>query len=501
MTTSQKNILTRERVTFIGLESTYGSYAGSPPVFTPPSGTWPYCVIADVLLMDDIRIDGLSEAREDVISESTFRVDPHIPYHGLRIATTVPGISKYCQGTPYTAVSGTTAQMNAYWVRPTTTGAPAAGATATSLMLIAALGGGTYASDQTLTPPTFDQPGSVAVAAGSTTTVVNVTTGTGVQFNAGTWIAVQTGSGAGYPYQAAKVISIATDALTIYPALSAVPVDGAIVKNLYNYFPAEVHGTGPGVASPNGSLVVETAFVGSTADQTALQGVFGDVSFEFTQGDKAVMMKFGGKATDFTGPAALGLSVAPVVDTMGAITRFTPQIYIQSSTANGAGSGSFPVTITRGATLTCPKFTIEVKGAWEMIRDLNAPQTVAGVLDAAGRPRFGKVVFTTRWDDQPYVDFAANPDVLYNIVVIQTIGNGAQQSFWIWEISCATLVAEPKATKVGEYTYVDMEFNPLPDGTQAAQFSYATPTMPVLPGSPTPGMIDACRAAFRTAFG
>ena len=487
----QRNILIRERNSYIGLETVYCSYNGSN-VITPPSGTYPFCMIPDVFLYDDIGIDGMTEAREDVLTESTRRVDPKIPYHGLRIATTLAGISKYCESMQPQAF------ITSAWTRPAAAGDP--GATSTAIILGAALGGGTFFSDQSA-GQLFDQPGSLVVAAGSTSTVVNVTAASGVNFNPGTFVKIQVG-GSTDSYQWAKVLSVAADAITLYPPLIGSFVDGGNFCNLYNFFPADIHGTGPGVANPNASVLLERNYVidRATLLKSTLAGVYGDVTFEFTQGNTAAMFKFGGKASDWIQPTEASTTPVVIADTMGAVTRFTPKIYIQSSTFSGS-AGAFPNTIARGTTVVCPKFTIEIKGAYEMIRDLNAAQTVAGVLDAAGRPRFGKCMFHIRMDADTYIDFENNPDVLYNIVLPMQIQTGVATSFWIWEIACATLVNMPKPVKEGEYMYVDLEFNPLPDGTQAHPGSYAHPTMPTLPGGATAGQMDAATATFRVAFG
>ncbi len=502
MPSTQRNILVRQRTTAVALESTYASYVAgvvTAPVAGVSGPAWPNSLVYDVFRYDDIGIDGIEEAREDVLTESVSRVDPKLPYHGLRIGSTLSGLSKYCQGTPVAS------QKVAGWVPPTHSTAPAAGYTPAAgmfglgVLLGAAMGGGAGVSDYGLTPKTFDQPGDV-VAATPTPTVSVFSVTTGSLFVPGTWIAVAKATGG---YDVAKVLSVATNAVTVYPALSAAPSTGAAVKNLYNYFPADSHGTGPGLTN-NASVIVQHTFVDSaagTADQlqVTLAGVYGDVEFTFGDGHETATAKFSGKFTDYLGPTEAASTIVPIVDTMGAIARFTPQVYVAGLNSAGGTSGSFPSPMVRGTTLVLEKLNIEVKGAYELIRDLNAPQTVAGVIDGAGRPRFGKCSMTIRMDPQAYADFASSADILYNVVVILPIGTGTSQSFWVWEISCASLVTTPKANKVGEYLYVDLEFNPLPDG--AFPSTYSPVSVPTLDASPTQGMIDAGRAAFRVAFG
>lgn len=79
--------------------------------------------------------------------------------------------------------------------------------------------------------------GATVVAAGTTTTVLNVTTGRGVDFAQNGVVAVPLVSGG--PLEAREIASVAGDAITVKQAFSAVPATGGSVYGGVTFFPTE----------------------------------------------------------------------------------------------------------------------------------------------------------------------------------------------------------------------------------------------------------------------
>ena len=154
---------------------------------------------------------------------------------------------------------------------------------------------------------------------------------------------------------------------------------------------------------------------------------------------------------------------------------FTPQVYLSTS------------GFTRGTTLALEKLEVDFPNTWEMVRDPSATQTVNSVVNTAGRPRAGKVMFTLRFDDDYKTAFDA--ETQYRAAIVQRIGTGTTASFWAWSFANLKLTAQPKLTKVGERLYMDLEFSMLQD----------TSFTPV--GGETAAQLDFLYAPLRVAFG
>jgi hypothetical protein len=424
---AQVNIITRERATYVGLESAYG---------TTPSGSFPNAMTRIFAIGDDEARDPQEEMLDN-LDERVLRNDAIHPIHGLQLASSF-AFKCYLKTTP-----------NAVQLEDGAT----AGSIPERIILTHALG--TEHADE----------GSTAVNAGSSTTAVVVQSGHGTRFKKGTFIAVQI-SGA---MEWTKVTNIATDTLTVSPALSGTPADSAIVRNLYNYAAAETHAN---------SLTIRQANVGSSAAQYTFNGCYGNFALELPEFGQLPMMTLQITATSVVGPSAQGIGTDTATDIMGAPIVFRPEVYI----ASGG-------TITRGTRTVVEGLGVEYSNQWEQVRDGSTSSTVAAVVDTGGRPRAVKFTCRTRFD----VDWetAFNADTAYNIVMVQRIGTGTTAAFWIISLPNAKLVAKPKPSKVGERMYLDLEFSGLRD------------TQPTL-GNPTPETgtdLDLLGSPFKVAFG
>jgi len=419
---SQVNIITREQSVRVGRETTFG---------VTPSGSFPNAMTRFVA-SEPVLADGAVREMLDVNDIRVRRMDAVTPVQGLEIASKV-ALTQLLKATK------TAAQLTA---------SVSAGALTPRLLLGHCMG------------TEFAINGSV-VAVGASTTSFDVTATHGARFRRGTFIAVEVSG----QMEWARVVSIATDTITVEPALSGTPATSAIVRNLYNYSMAE---------SSTSSLAVQVAYVGDSAAQYTFNGVHGNLKFAFGEFGKLVSMALDGTAVSFTGPTSQSIPVTTITDEMGTAFPLAPQVYLTTS-------------LTRGTTVACEKFSVELPNQWEMVRDPAATNTVTAVVDTAGRPRGVKAMVTLRFDGDYPTGYDA--DTAYSLVIVQRIGTGTTASFWLWALENVQLVAQPKLTKVGERLYMDLEFNAL-QGTAIAPA-----------GGESAGELDALYTPLAVAFG
>lgn len=421
---AQSNIITRERATYIGKESTFG---------TTPAGSFPAAMTRCFPLGDGLILEGLAEEMLPVGDERVRRLDAIHPVHGLRIASKVGALKMLLKSTPVGAqlVDGT------------------AGAALTPALVL----------DHALGATLFDQ-GAVISGTASSTVLINVTDGT--RFKKGTFIAVEVAG----QMEWAKITNISTNALTIAPALSAAPAAGGeIVRNLYNFCPAE---------TLTSSLTIQQAFVGDATAQVTANGCYGDVSFDLPEFGKLPSMSLALTATNFTGPSSQSLGVASASDEMGPAFSWAPSVYLATS-------------VDRATRLVCEGATIEYANDWQMVRDPGATQTVSAVVATGGRPTAVKATIKLRFDSDYKAAFTA--DTAYQMVIVQRIGTGTSASFWIWELPVAQLVAQPKLADMGSRLHMELSLEGIQD------------TSVTLGGTTDPTEIDFIKAPFRVAFG
>lgn len=415
---SQSNIITRERATYIGEEGVFGASPTTYRVF--PLG-------------DGLILEGLAEEMLPVGDERVRRLDAIHPVHGLRIASKVGALKMLLKSTKAAA------QL--------VDGASSATPLTPRIVLGHALG------------TEWANEGDVISGTASTTTVIDVADGT--NFRKGTFIAVEIAG----EMEWAKILNISTNALTIAPALSAAPITpGTIVRNLYNYAPAESH---------TNSLTVQQAFVGDATAQVTANGCYGDVSFDLPEFGKLPSMALALTATNFTGPSSQSLGVASASDEMGPAFAWAPSVYLATSVA-------------RATRLVCEGATIEYANDWQMVRDPGATQTVNSIVGTGGRPTAVKASIKLRFDSAYKTAFTA--DTAYQMVIVQRIGTGTGASFWIWELPVAQLVAQPKLADMGSRLHMELALEGIQDTT-------------VTLAGESGFELDLIKAPFRVAFG
>ena len=422
---AQTNIITRERATFIGEETTFG---------TTPSGSFPNAMTRAFPLGDGLILEGLAEEMLPVGDERVRRLDAIHPVHGLRIASKVGALKMLLKSTPAGA------QL--------VDGASVAALTP-ALILNHALG------------PAMANEGDFISGTASSTVLINVVDGT--KFRKGTFIAVEVAG----QMEWAKITNISSNALAIAPALSAAPATGGeIVRNLYNFCPAETH---------TNSLTIQQAFVGDLTAEYTANGCYGDVSFDLPEFGKLPSMSLALTATNFIGPSAQSpLAAVSATDEMGPAFAWAPSVYLATS-------------VNRAQRLVCEGATIEFANDWQMVRDPGATQTVSAVVNTGGRPTAVKATIKLRFDSGYKTAFDA--DTKYQMIIVQRIGTGTSASFWIWEIPEARLVAQPKLADMGSRLHMELSLEGIQDTTVT------------LGGTTDPSEIDYIKAPLRVAFG
>lgn len=149
------------------------------------------------------------------------------------------------------------------------------------------------------------------VASSADTSTITVASGHGSRFPVGTWAAVVI-SGVPVPF---KVVAVDADELTVFPALPSTPSTSAVVYNSCTYYPTQSNTQSISVqhAKPN-------AANGSDYDQQwEARGGTGDLGFEMKTG-QVPMCSFDLRGAPWSGPdSAPGLLPAPFAeDTQGA---------------------------------------------------------------------------------------------------------------------------------------------------------------------------------------
>ena len=400
---SQRNILQRERATFCGEETAFGqvpaTFSADASFATGMTRCFP--------LGDNLIVGDLAEEMLPVMDEKVRRMDASHPVHGLKIASKVGGLKCLLKATPSTGQLTDAAVFGA-------------NTSLTPRLLLRHAFGSEHAA-----------VGSTISGALSSTTSVDVVDGS--VFKKGSFIAVQTGAAL---IEWAKVTNVATNTLTVYPALSAAPTtNGWIVRNLYNYAPAETN---------TKSLCIQQKFVGGSGEETShtYNGCYGDLSFDLPEPGKLPSMTLGMTATSYTLGDTLTTDVG--TDEMGAAAHWAPSIYLAT-------------TISRIAPLVNEGCTIEMKDTVELVRDPSATQTVSSIVRTGGNPAAVKLGVKLRFDSD--YDASFTEDTAYECFIVQKIGTRLTASFWIFHVPVAKLVAPPKRVNVGSRLHMELSFN------------------------------------------
>jgi hypothetical protein len=271
--TQKFNIILRRRASYFGIESTYDQTPSMTRVFP----------------MNDYTI-ATEQENVDNNDERVFRHDYIAPMQGLLSATADP----------------------MFYVKPNLIQSDHLATPAIDylgMILKTVLGG------EVLTA------GSTMAGSAGTASVINVGSGDGAKFLAGTLLAVPTtGSTLLEP---SMVASRATDALTIWPIASSSPSSAVDAIAMRQYYPTEAN---------SGSFTWQAALADDSAYEWTLNGGIAELEFKFERG-KPITMSTKMEFATWAGPTAQSLSAATAADTLlHAFVMRNAKFYLQSAT-------------------------------------------------------------------------------------------------------------------------------------------------------------------------
>lgn len=420
---AQSNVIAREHRTLIGIESTFGE---------TPAGSYPNAMVETVPLHDALHVEGLAIEMLEVNDARVRRNDAIQPIEGLKLASKISATFnvKACATTNILTGSGTVGSLS----QP---------------LLFRHCLGVEHAATGT------------AVATGTSTTVFDVASASNLK--KGTWITVTI---AGVP-EPTKITNISTATVTVDPPLSDTPATNAVVRNLRTYAPAESH---------TSSMTWQFAFAGDSAAQYTANGCACSLKLSMAFG-QLMTCAIEGMAATFTGPSNQSITTTSVTDDMSSAMVF------KGATVILAPVGS----LDRASSLTCESIEVDLPNQWQQVRDPGGVQTVAAVVNVAGRPRAATVKVRLRFDGS-----VSSGGVTLNgnlgFVAWVPFGSASTTRFFVVEVPNVNMVKRPTETKVGELLYLDLEFGGLMDST-------------VTNAGETGTNLDMILAPYRIAFG
>lgn len=264
--------------------------------------------------------------------------------------------------------------------------------------------------------------GSLIDGAGSTVNVIDVTAGHGSRFTVGQMIGV----GVAGVFAIRQITAISTDALTIYPDLSAAPAAGQVVLGSRTYHRAEAH---------TQTLTVEAANYesGTPAYQQRGRMVRGQCAWSAEIGARA-MLAFDGvsQAHDI---GNLSISYTDVADDMGADVVWQGASYLFSAS-------------TVPTAICVEKLGVTIPNAWREQACLSGVEGAAGVVMTGGRTP-ATVETTLRWDVFGATALAAwSAGTVFSLLAYASRGATTTWSAAGWFVGRMTLDGEPTRTIV-----------------------------------------------------
>jgi hypothetical protein len=291
--------------------------------------------------------------------------------------------------------------------------------------------------------------GSAIDGAGSTDTVLDVTAGHGSRFTAGQ-IAIFYVAGVPAPRQ---VTGVSTDALTIYPSLSAAPAAAQVVLGSRTYHRAEAH---------TQTLTIEAAHTQSGTPDAQQRGrmVRGQCAWAAEIGQRATLAFDGVSQAHDLGD--LSISTAVVADDMGADVVWTGASYLWSS------------AVATAPTAVCiEKLTVTIPNSWREQACLSGVEGASGVVMTGGRTP-PTVEITMRWDAQGAAMMAGYAaGTTYSLLAYATRGTGTSQSWAGWFAGVMAFDAEPTRVDLDGEVMVVCKFRCLAN-TKAADSPLAS---------------------------
>jgi hypothetical protein len=298
--------------------------------------------------------------------------------------------------------------------------------------------------------------GDEYAAAGSTaagtpsTTSVDVQAGHGTRFRVGTVVAIEVSS----VYYHRVVTGIATDTLTVWPALPSAPSAGDDVVNSYNYFLTE---------SNTKSLTVEHTHTVSATDSATVQrrllGCTGNVSFSVAR-DSLAQFGFDLKAADWSyGSLSLGVTVGS--ETMGSPIPVTAGVvYLQA-----AGT-------TTDTQYCVASLSSSLSSGMTHLPCLGGVQGTSGVARMGGRDS-GEFTLRFKADVARYTEWSAQ--TLLRMLAVFPSGSGTSKRANSLYCNQAQIVGVPQEVEEGGFLYYEVKLRPVLDTAQTVDTAAGSP--------------------------
>jgi hypothetical protein len=287
-------------------------------------------------------------------------------------------------------------------------------------------------------------------AAGATTTSIPVQVGHGSRFRVGTVIMIQY-SGALF---ARVVTAIATDTLTVWPALPGSPSSTNLVLNSYSYFLTEANSQ---------SLTVEHTYTSPSSDAATVQrrllGCTGGMSFEVGS-DSLAQFGFDLKAADWSfGSLSVGTTVGS--ETMSdpiPVTNAT--VYLQ------------PAATTTDTEYKVSKLSGSMKSGMTHLKRLGGVQGTQSVARMGGRDN-AEFQLTFLEDVDRYADWSGR--TLQRMLAIFQTGSGTSARSVSLYVNQAQIVGNPELVEEGGFVYRTARIVPVLDTSQTVDTAAGSP--------------------------
>lgn len=283
------------------------------------------------------------------------------------------------------------------------------------------------------------------VTAGSTTTVVNVSTGDGSNFEVGQWIGIE--AGATNTLEPCRIVSIATDALTVYPPMSTAPLAGDIVVNSVTVAPSVTH---------DGTLYVQHAMVGDSSMQWSLKGNTANIGFEVKRNEIFKLMVEGAVGS-FVGPENQSISTAVDSDTL------TSPFVVRDALVLFRASGT---SVANRTAYPLAEFSVKTNGKMEHIAELGGTEGKLGAF-RKGQRLFAEATLKFRYDGS--IDSSTwSAQTAMQCVVIVPKGSGTSKRFIAIDLPYTYIVGKPKIVNEDGMVYFEITLHASEDSSIAS---------------------------------
>lgn len=292
--------------------------------------------------------------------------------------------------------------------------------------------------------------GSTVSGAGSTTTTVDVQSGHGSRFAIGTAVHVEVSN----VYYPRVITAIATDTLSVWPALPSAPASGDDVINSYSYFLTE---------SNTKSLTIEDTFTVPSSDAATVQrrllGCTGGINFGIAR-DTLATFGFDLRAAAWE-YGTLSLATTVGSETMGdPIAVTNGQIFLQ------------PAATTTATPYAVASMQGSMNTGMQHLLTLGGVQGTSGVARMGGRDS-AEFTVRARIDYDRYTQWSSQ--TLLRFLALFPYGPGTSARTVALHVNQVQLVGKPAEVEEGGFLYYDLRFRPVLDTSYTLDTAAASP--------------------------